>query len=60
MRAPKGESVMALLDINQSVKTGIGWENWRYYVIDQSGIRRDWVNLACTGISGHDLYEKPA
>ena len=46
MGAPKGESVMALLDINQSVKTGIGWENWRYYVIDQSGIQRDWVNLA--------------
>ena len=42
---PQGENVMALLDIFQSVKMGIGWEKFPYYVIDQSGIRLDWVNF---------------
>ena len=37
---------MALFDIFQSVETGVGWENWRYCVNDQSGTRRDWINLA--------------
>ena len=52
-RDPQGESVMALLDIFQSVKTGIEWKWLRYCVIDQSSIQRDWVNLAWTWISGN-------
>ena len=44
--------MMALLDIFQSVKTGIVWKRLRYCVIDQSGIKRDWVNLAWTRILG--------
>ena len=43
---PKRESVMALMDIFQSVKTYIGREKLRYCVKDQSSIRRDWVCLA--------------
>ena len=39
------ESVMALLDIIQSMRTGRWMEKLRYCVIDQSGIR-NCVNLA--------------
>ena len=36
------DSVMALMDIFQSLKTGIEWKNWLYCVIDQSGIHHVW------------------
>ena len=53
--APKGESVMAWLDIFQGVKTWIGCENWRYCVKNQHGVQRDWINLAWKWISGNFL-----
>ena len=57
--APQGESVMALLDIFKSMKTGIRWKKLHYCVIDQSGIQRDWREHEFDIISGRELYKKP-
>ena len=47
--------------IFQGVKTWIGCKNWRYCVIDQSGIVRKWITLVWTwflDIFGRDFCEQ--